>query len=161
MLFSRTLLTNIRAFSTYSIYMRYGGMLHYSVAQNKMTGLISENLKWYCMNFIRITLSCVFMTGAFGNLGTAGCGNVITPKWSDRHFFLTAGLPSVGMRTSIHSSQTFFFTRVAVPVSRQMILSKTGRSICRYYNVSVTVTNRYPLLPGIQGCVRLIPILSI
>lgn len=120
-------------------------MLHYSVTQNKMTGLISENLKWYCMNFIRITLSCVFMTRAFGNLGTARYGNVITPKWSDRHFFLTAGLPSVGMRTSIHSSQTFFFTRVAVPVSRQMILSKTGRSICRYYNVSVTVTSRYPL----------------
>lgn len=49
------------------------------------------------------------MTGAFGNLGTTRYGNVITPNWNDRHFFLTAGLPSVGSRTSIHSSQTFFY----------------------------------------------------
>lgn len=121
-----------------------------NVTQNKMTDLISENLKWYCMNFIRITLSCLFMTGAFGNLGTTRYGNVITPNWNDRHFFLTAGLPSVGSRTSIHSSQTFF-TRVAVPACRRTMLSKTRLHICRYYNVSVTVTRRYPFLARYTG----------
>lgn len=67
-----------------------------------MIGLILENLKWYCMNFICIILFCVFMIGVFGNLGMVCYGNVIILKWSDCYFFFIVGLLFVGMRIFIY-----------------------------------------------------------
>lgn len=145
MLFSRTLLTNIRAFSTYSIYAVWrDAALQCRTKQDDRPNIRKFEMILYEFHPDNSIL-CLYDRSLWqfgdGTLRSCHYTEVKRPP-----FFPHRGAAICRYEKFYpFVPNIFFFTRVAVPVSRQMILSKTGRSICRYYNVSVTVTNRYPL----------------